>query len=186
MMRHLLLIGTGSPSAAFLPFYVASLRPHSDINVRVCLSHSATRWVSSAALELLSGSPVASGDTNVPEVARHVEMSSWATHTVVVPATLAFCSSLAYGQSQSLATSTALSSASPLLLFPSLPGASMSGGPWSRVGRLLREDGHVVVDPVEGLSLTSAESEGGASPAPGVVLTHIRKFLETSPSAANN
>ena len=178
---RLLLIGTGSPAVAFVPFYTTALSQHSDVDTSVVLTETATRWVSVPALTLLSGDAVAvSWD---PTHAAHIELATWATDVAVVPATLAFCAQLSQGVSTSLALATVLATSAPVTLFPSLPGAASDKPVWRRIRDQLEADGYAIVGPQRGRSLSTGAIEAGACPAPGDVLKHLQMIAAQRTSA---
>lgn len=175
---RVLLIGTGSPSVAFLPLYVTWLSGLPEVELRVCLTRTATTWVSREALQVLSGAHVFTGEGKPTLQPEHSILSEWATHIVVLPATFHFCGLIANGLGASTAALTVISSSAEVLMIPSVPTGIAVKPVWQSVlGRL--ENLGISVSPTrEGRSLATGRQEPGATPSPVEVVELLRTFID--------
>ena len=139
---NVLLVGTGALPVALLPGWVLYLRELYDWNVRVCLTHAATRLVSADALAALSTNPVLGPDWRPGGGSvEHREAAEWADLAMVVPATGAFVAKCAHGITDSLALATVSFTGAPVFVVPSLGGPRMGSQAVRRNLGLLAEDG---------------------------------------------
>ncbi|MCF2434237.1 hypothetical protein LV779_02115 [Streptomyces thinghirensis] len=98
--RRLLVIGTGSVTAAHLPFWASWLKAgHPGTEVRYVLTGAATRFVTRRRWTAIGGCDVLTDrwpDEPEPR-ARHVDLAQWPDAVVVLPATLNYLARLATG-----------------------------------------------------------------------------------------
>lgn len=168
-MSRLLVLATGSVTAAFLPFHVAWLRSQRpDVVPTVVVTRSATRFVSTAALTALAGDPVALDDwDSFPDGdAPHVRWSRDIDAALVYPATLDHLGRLARGAADTPALLALQLTTAPIVLAPALP----PGGPTSAAYRsaldLLGENPSVTVLPPTPAHSVSTGSVDAWAPAP--------------------
>ncbi|MEU6103052.1 flavoprotein [Streptomyces flaveolus] len=183
--RRLVLVVTGSLSAAHTPFWTNWLRrAYPETELRVVLTRSAGRFVTRQALASLSGAAV---ETDVwpdePSTsALHVELAEWADTFVVAPATLGFCTRLANGACDSPVLLALQCSAVPQVLAPALPPGGLTSRAYERARELLAEAPHVaVVPPVAGLSSTTGRWDAALNaPMPTVIAAAERLRTATA------
>ena len=122
-ISRMLLVVTGSVSAADLPFWVEWLRAsYPDLQIRVVVTRSAERFVTRVALAGRSGGEAfLDAWPDDESVARHVEWERWAQAIVVYPATLNFIARLALGLADTPAMLAAQCATVPVVLAPALP-----------------------------------------------------------------
>lgn len=121
---RLLVISTGTLSTAHLPFWLNWLsanRPHYD--VRVGLTDSAKRFVSSPALAALTKAPVVSNTWDAMDGLRavHTELATDYDGVLVYPASVAFLSGLASGSGTSPFFLAVLGTSVPVVIAPTFP-----------------------------------------------------------------
>lgn len=107
----------------------------------------------------------------------HAELPAWADVFVVIPATAHVLSSCARGDGDGLLPLSVLASERPVGFVPHMNPAMWRAGATRRNVALLREDGHLVLDPESGSETTVAMSAPGAPPAPAPSPADIKAFV---------
>ncbi|MFI1305792.1 flavoprotein [Streptomyces sioyaensis] len=168
-ISRLLLVGTGSVSAADLPFWVNWLRyAYPRMQIQVVVTRSAERFVTRTSLATRSRREVLLDEW--PEEsglrARHVELAEWAEVMVVYPATFHFIARLAQGFADSPGLLAAQCTTAPVGIAPALPPGGLDS-PAFRMHREALESrpNVVIVPPVPGISVTTGRRDSWA-PAP--------------------
>lgn len=162
---NLLVVGTGALPVAMLPGWVMCLRTWFNWHVRTCLTWSAERLVSPAALAAVSNNAVSGpGPTTKSEVVEHRELAEWADLVLVVPATGNFIAHCAHGMADSLALTTVAFTNAPVVIVPSLAAPVLTRPATQRNLRTLEEDGRIVLPTAPGTSAHSGQVELGAMP----------------------
>ncbi|MFN3925292.1 MAG: flavoprotein [Pseudarthrobacter sp.] len=175
-LAHLLVVVTGSPSAADTPTHLYVLRQlYPDMEVQVVMTKSAQRFVTSSALAHRTGKPVHRDEWGEADEALHVEVERWADAIAVFPATLDYLSRVAGGRGDSPSVLAIQCTAKPVVFVPALP----PGGSESRAYRnhweaLSVEANMAIVPPRAALSVTSGEIYQGA---PGEI-ADVVKLIE--------
>jgi hypothetical protein len=182
--RRLLVVGTGSVSVTFLPFWLNWLRlSYPELQTQVVLTRSAQRFVTPSAAAAFTSRPV------LPDVwpdepaagARHVELAEWADAVAVYPATLHFIARLALGLADSPALLALQCSRAPVALAPALPPGGWGSPAVTQHVRALQARGNVAIaPPVPGPSITTGRDDGwipAAFPAVIALLEHRRQKL---------
>ncbi|MFC8689603.1 flavoprotein [Brevibacillus porteri] len=82
----------------------------------------------------------------------HVELARWADLFVVLPATANVIGQAANGLAPNLLTSTILAHPKPVMFFPNMNRLMWTKKVVQRNVNQLREDGHIVVNPVEAMA----------------------------------
>ncbi|MCX2927996.1 flavoprotein [Streptomyces sp. NEAU-W12] len=164
--RRLLVIGTGSVTAAHLPFWAGWLKAgHPGTQVRYVLTKAATRFVTRDALTAIGGCDVlADRWPDEPEPrARHVDLAQWPDTVVVLPATLNYLARLAAGLGDSPSLLALQCTRAAIALAPALPpGGAESAAYAEHTARLRARRNVVVVPPHPGRSTTSGKREAWA------------------------
>ncbi|MEU7716964.1 flavoprotein [Streptomyces tibetensis] len=167
--RRLLVIGTGSVTAAHLPFWASWLKiGHPGTEVRYVLTGAAGRFVTREALTAIGGCDVqADRWPDEPEPrARHVDLAQWPDTVVVFPATLNYLARLALGLGDSPSLLALQCTRAAIALAPALPpGGAQSAAYAEHTARLRARRNVVVVTPHPGRSTTSGKRDAWA-PAP--------------------
>ncbi|MGV9882251.1 flavoprotein [Streptomyces sp. NPDC003006] len=183
-VKRVLVIGTGAIGACHLPAFVTLLRQHFETDTAVCLTRSAREMVSPRALEVISGRPVIAPDWSGESSPSHVSWGDWAEAVIVWPATLSFLSRCAFGLADTLPSAIVLSTGAPVLFAPSVASAAVNGGPFRRAVRLLTQDGHNLVGPVIGYSVSNWEKSPGACASPDMVLRALAGLIARSAASS--
>lgn len=181
-VRRVLIVGTGAPTVAYLPALLLALRQAGETEVRAVLTRQARTMVSPAVVSAASGHPVIPEDWPADGTVAHMRWAGWPDVVVVWPATLEFLARCAFGLASDVPAATVLSTAAPVVFAPSLAPAAVQGGPYRRARSLLRRDGHTVIDPVVGTSLSDLRPSDGACVSVEHVVAEIQR-VHRSPQA---
>lgn len=165
-VRRLLVIGTGSVTAAHLPFWASWLHMgHPGTEVRYVLTGAAGRFVTREALVAISGSDVLTDrwpDEPEPR-ARHVDLAQWPDAVVVLPATLNYLARLANGLGDSPSLLALQCTQAAIALAPALPPGGLESPAYAEhAARLGARRNVAVVPPHPGRSTTSGKREAWA------------------------
>ena len=163
--RRVLLHVSGS-IAAYKAGEIVTLLRKRGAEVRVAMTHAATRFVSAMTFQSLSGHAVAADPWEPGEggVAAHgmahLGLGGWAEVQVVAPASADLIARLALGLADDAVTATALASTAPLLLAPAME-TRMWEHPATRANlATLRARGAAVVGPLAGRLASGDEGMG--------------------------
>ncbi|MGH8932089.1 MAG: flavoprotein [Egibacteraceae bacterium] len=175
---RLLIVATGSASAAFLPYWINLLRvTHPRLQCRAVVTANGERFVTRAALTAASGTKAIPDAWPEPDdaTAVHVELCHWAEAMVVYPASFHFLARLALGLADTPALLAAQCTTAPIAVAPSVPpGATSSPTYLAHVAALRDRRNVVVADPVPGRSIATDRQEAW-TPAP---LPQVLELLE--------
>ncbi|MBA4864770.1 hypothetical protein H1V43_26145 [Streptomyces sp. PSKA54] len=170
MTHRTLLIGTGAIAVSSLPVWVPWARKtNPEIELKILLTRSATRFVSDEALRILGKCEVIEDCwESLPKHygAFHVEMAEWVDSVLVYPATTNFVSKFSQCITDSPALLTVQCTDKPVVVAPSLPAACVRN-PYvmSHLSALGERDNVTVLPTVSGLSVgTGDETPGAPSP----------------------
>lgn len=162
--ERLLLVGSGSVSAAFLPFWVNWLqRAYRDLAVQVVLTRSAQRFVTREALAGLSRRTVLSDEwpDETGPGAMHIQLAKWPDAIAVYPATMHFLGRLAQGLADTPTLLALQCTRAPIALAAALPPGCWDNPAMARHRKILAEhDNIAVLPPVSGLSMATGEHNG--------------------------
>ncbi|MFJ2818464.1 flavoprotein [Streptomyces sp. NPDC087294] len=165
-VRRLLVVGTGSVTAAHLPFWASWLAVgQPGTKVRYVLTGAATRFVTRDALVAIGGGDVLLDRwPEEPEKrARHVDLAQWPDAVVVLPATLNYLARLAIGLGDSPSLLALQCTRAAIALAPALPpGGAQSPAYAEHAAKLGARPNVVVVPPHPGRSTTSGKREAWA------------------------
>ncbi|WP_371679627.1 flavoprotein [Streptomyces sp. NBC_01276] len=163
-IKRLLLVGTGSSNAAFLPLWVNWLQvSYPDVELRIVLTRSAQRFVTREGLSVLTNRAVFEDSwSEEPQVRKlHVELANWPDAIAVYPAGMHFIARLAQGLADTPATMALQCTRAPIALAAALPpGGWESAAMRDHRARLAGRDNLVLRPPVKGLSMTTGRQDG--------------------------
>src|SRR5260221_26420 len=99
VLTRRLLLGITAGIAAYKAAELARLLQRNNVDVRVAMTESATRFVGAATFQALTGKPVATSlwDTDIANGMAHIELSRGVDAILVAPATAAFIAKVAHG-----------------------------------------------------------------------------------------
>lgn len=143
-----LLVGVcGSSNVINLASYLFALRRVApNVQITAVMTRSAAALLPSETLGLIVEYVYCDGrDEMAPG---HVRLAAQADLTVVLPATANMLGQAAHGLASGLLSSTLLAVTQPVVFFPSMNKVMWERPAVRRNVALLRDDGHVVVDPV--------------------------------------
>ncbi len=168
--RRLVVLGSGSLSVAFLPFWMNWLSlAHPALEVRCVLTPSAARLVSQRALAVLTRAPVpldSYDDLGGDPAVEHLDVVGWADVIAVAPASLDTVVRIAEGRADTPLLLAIAMSAVPVCVAPSVPpGAEIAPVLTDALARLARRPRTVVARFTRVRSAHSGDlSPGGMAP----------------------
>jgi len=165
MQQRRILVGVSGGIAAYkVPQLVRALG-RSGHDVRCALTPRAARFVSSLALQALTGHSVRTELLDPGEEGQidHIALADWAELMLVAPATADMLARLAHGLADDMVSTVALATRAPLLLAPAM-NVNMWHHPATQQNLVsLRERGARVVGPDSGELACGWEGEGRMS-----------------------
>ncbi len=173
--RHIVLGVTGS-IAAFKAADLASKLRQLGASVEVIMTPAATRFITPLTFQSLTARPVVVDMFVADEAEAHVEVSRRADALVIAPATADCLANLAHGQSPDMVSLTALATAAPIVVAPSMDN-QMWSNPATRANvATLIERGVVFAGPKEG-RLASGHTGPGRMAEVAEILGVLRQTL---------
>jgi len=162
-IERLLLVVTGSVSAAHMPFWINWLGgTYPGLETKTVLTRSAQRFVTRHALSSGPGRCEVFTDTWPEEEsnARHVEWGEWAQAVLVYPASFHFLARLALGLADTPALLAAQCATAPVVVAPALPpGGWQSPACVGHVTALRSRPNTEVLTPLQSVSRTTGRRE---------------------------
>ncbi|KQX75662.1 bifunctional phosphopantothenoylcysteine decarboxylase/phosphopantothenate--cysteine ligase CoaBC [Aeromicrobium sp. Root472D3] len=174
------VLGVSGGIASYKAAELLRLFTESGHSVRVVPTASSLHFVGAATWEALSGKPVQVGVfEHVDEVA-HVRIGRAADLVVVAPATANLLAKAAHGLADDLLTTTLLTATCPVMFVPAMHTEMWENAATQANVAILRERGHVVVEPAVG-RLTGADTGKGRLPDPADIFAAARTLLDDRP-----
>jgi phosphopantothenoylcysteine decarboxylase/phosphopantothenate--cysteine ligase len=174
-----LLIGIGGSVAAYKACDVVTELRRRGAEVRVAMTEAATRLVTPALLQSLSGHRVLSGVWDGAEAGHampHIDLAAWCELQCVVAAPADLLARLALGLAGDVVTATALSSRAPLLLAPAMETAMWEHAATQANVAALVSRGARIVGPVSG-RLASGHEGLGRMAEPADIVAAVERAL---------
>jgi phosphopantothenoylcysteine decarboxylase / phosphopantothenate---cysteine ligase len=173
-----LLLGVTGGVAAYKVAELARLLQRSNVDVRVAMTDAATKFVTAATFQALTGKPVATDlwDSSVPNSMPHIELSRGVDAIVVAPATADFIAKLAHGFADDLLSTVCVARNCPLLVAPAMNVEMWENPATQRNVAQLRADGVVLLGPASG-DQACGEVGMGRMSEPDELLQGILAFL---------
>jgi hypothetical protein len=167
--RRLLLVGTGALAVTHLPFWLNWANEfYPDVELRIALTRSATRFVAPDALAALAGGQVLVDDWATLPVrpAPHVELAGWPDAILVHPAGQSFIARLALGLADSPVQLALQLTSAVIGVAPALPPGHGNGLAVGEHLTRLAADPRIVVGPTEEATSASTREvhDGGVTP----------------------
>lgn len=147
-----LVLGLTGGIAAYKAAELVRLLIGQNAAVQVVMTEAATRFISAATMQALSGRPVHSDlwDTRVDNGMAHIELSREADLIVVAPASADFLAKLAHGLCDDLLSTLCVARDCPLLVAPAMNRQMWEHPATQRNIAQLRHDGIAVLGPDSG------------------------------------
>ncbi|GAA2016393.1 hypothetical protein JL107_09870 [Nakamurella flavida] len=164
-LDRLLLVATGSVSAADVPFWATWLRTaYPELQVDVAVTAGARRFLATAALHgRVTGRVVEDTWPQDATTARHVDFAEWAQAILIFPSTFHYTARLALGLADSPSLLAAQCTTAPVVLAPALPpGGTRSVAYQQHVRALAERENTRVVPPRPGVSTTTGRHDSWA------------------------
>ena len=169
-----LILGVGAGIAAYKSCELLRRLQDRGFLVTVLPTKNSLNFVGKATWEALSHRPVRVDLWESVEQVPHIEMGRRADLILIAPATADLIAKIASGRADDLLTATILGSAAPLLLVPAMhPEMWFNAATQANVA-LLRERGHLVMDPDLG-RLTGSDVGVGRFPEVPKILDFIEE-----------
>jgi phosphopantothenoylcysteine decarboxylase/phosphopantothenate--cysteine ligase len=152
VLTRRLLLGITAGIAAYKAAELARLLQRNNVDVRVAMTESATRFVGTATFQALTGKPVATGlwDASVANGMAHIELSRGVDAILVAPATADFIAKVAHGIADDLLSTACLARSCPLLVAPAMNVEMWDNPSTQRNVAQLRADGVAILGPAAG------------------------------------
>ncbi|MGW3939600.1 flavoprotein [Streptomyces phaeochromogenes] len=178
------VIACGSSAASQLPVYLMWLRQEIDLDLRVLLTGSATRFIQPQVAAWHADEAYTSDDPTL----NPTEFAKRSAAVVVLPATANTLASAALGLAATPAQTVLLAADRPAIFFPNMNRSMWVKEPTRRHVATLRADGHTVVDPQEQVvyELWRRENAQGITmPPPEEVVQTVVTWLEKNLSSGD-
>lgn len=151
LTRHIVLGVTGG-IAAYKSAELVRLLTQDGFTVQVVMTEAATRFVTAATFQALSGRPVFTDlwDDRVANGMAHIDLSRDATAILVAPASADFIAKLVHGNADDLLSTLCLAREGPLLVAPAMNRQMWENPATRRNAAQLVADGITVLGPDAG------------------------------------
>jgi phosphopantothenoylcysteine decarboxylase/phosphopantothenate--cysteine ligase len=146
------LLGVTGGIAAYKVAELARLLMRNNVDVRVAMTGAATKFVTPATFQALTGKPVVTDlwDASFPNNMAHIELSRDAEAIVVAPATADFIAKIAHGACDDLLSTVCIARSCPLLVAPAMNVEMWDHPATQRNVATLRTDGVLILGPAAG------------------------------------
>ncbi len=177
-LNRRVLLGVTGGIAAYKVAELARLLMRNNVDVQVAMTEAATRFVTPATFQALTGKPVitdlwdASFDNNMA----HIELSRGVEAIVVAPASADFLAKLAHGNADDLLSTVCVARNCPLLVAPAMNVEMWNHAATQRNVAQLRADGIAILGPSAG-DQACGEFGMGRMLEPDELLQSILAFL---------
>ena len=147
-----LLLGVTGGIAAYKVAELARLLMRNNVEVQVAMTEAATRFVTPATFQALTGKPVVTDlwDASFADNMAHIELSRGADAIVVAPASADFIAKLAHGLAGDVLSTACLARNCPLLIAPAMNVEMWENAATQRNIATLRADGVAILGPAAG------------------------------------
>ena len=149
---HRLLLGVTGGIAAYKVAELARLLQRNNVEVRVAMTEAATRFVTPATFQALTGKPVVTDlwDPRFDNHMAHIELSRGVDAILVAPASADFLAKVAHGLADDVLSTTCLARNCPLLVAPAMNREMWDSPATQRNVKTLQGDGVTLLGPAAG------------------------------------
>ena len=172
-----LLVGIcGSIGAVNIHTYLTEFRQSFTGELYVIMTEPATQIINPKVVAKFTNGPVFTGlwdqhsGINIP----HIELAKWAQVFLVAPASYHSIGQAAHGLASDLLTTTIAAFRGPIIFAPSMNETMFHNAAFQRNIKQLRNDGHIVLNPGEGTSVSTGETSVGVMPTTTEMLRVMR------------
>lgn len=172
-----ILLGISGGIAAYKSAELTRQLVKAGANVRVCMSKSATEFITPLTLQALSGNPVHTELLN-PEAEAgmgHIELARWAEHIFIAPATAGMIAKLATGQADELLTTLCLASSAPLSIAPAMNQQMWKHAATRANISILKQRGVLIWGPDQG-EQACGDVGPGRMPEPAALVQQLEQY----------
>ena len=147
-----LLLGVTGGVAAYKAAEFVRLALKAGIEVRVVMTHAATRFVGPETFQALTGQPVYTDawDERVPNRMPHISLTRWADAMLIAPASADFIARTAAGMADDLLATCAVSRDCAMLVAPAMNREMWDHPATQRNVHTLKNDGVMILGPAQG------------------------------------
>jgi phosphopantothenoylcysteine decarboxylase/phosphopantothenate--cysteine ligase len=152
VLNRRVLLGVTGGIAAYKVAELARLLQRNNVEVQVAMTEAATRFVTPATFQALTGRHVVTDlwDASFPNHMAHIELSRGVDAIVVAPASADFLAKLAHGIADDVLSTTCLARNCPLLVAPAMNREMWDNPATQRNVATLRADGVAILGPAAG------------------------------------
>jgi phosphopantothenoylcysteine decarboxylase/phosphopantothenate--cysteine ligase len=152
IVNRRLLLGVTGGIAAYKVAELSRLLIRNNVEVQVAMTEAATKFVTAATFQALTGKPVVTDlwDPGFPNNMAHIEMSRGVDAILVAPASADFMAKVANGLADDLLSTTCLARNCPLMLAPAMNREMWDNAATRRNVERLRADGITILGPAAG------------------------------------
>jgi phosphopantothenoylcysteine decarboxylase/phosphopantothenate--cysteine ligase len=152
VLNRRLLLGVTGGIAAYKVAELARLLQRNNVEVQVAMTEAATRFVTPATFQALTGRHVVTDlwDASFPNHMAHIELSRGVDAILVAPASADFLAKLAHGLADDILSTTCLARNCPLLVAPAMNREMWDHPATQRNVATLRADGVAILGPAAG------------------------------------
>ncbi|HEY5000026.1 MAG TPA: bifunctional phosphopantothenoylcysteine decarboxylase/phosphopantothenate--cysteine ligase CoaBC [Usitatibacter sp.] len=152
VLTRRILLGVTGGIAAYKVAELARLLMRNNVEVQVAMTEAATRFVTPATFQALTGKPVITDlwDASFANHMAHIELSRGADAIVIAPASADFLAKLAHGLADDLLSTACLARNCPLLVAPAMNREMWDNAATQRNVATLRGDGVAILGPDSG------------------------------------
>jgi len=173
------LLGLTGGIAAYKAAELARLLIQDGFTVQAVMTAAATRFVTPATLQALTGRPVHTDlwDASVPNSMAHIDLSRDADLILVAPASADFLAKLAGGLADDLLSTLCLARDCPLMVAPAMNRQMWERAATRRNIATLEKDGVTILGPASG-DQACGETGMGRMIEPDALLQAVRGFCQ--------
>jgi phosphopantothenoylcysteine decarboxylase / phosphopantothenate---cysteine ligase len=152
LLNRRVVLGVTGGIAAYKVAELARLLMRNNVEVQVAMTEAATKFVTPATFQALTGKPVVTDlwDASFPNHMAHIELSRGADAIVIAPASADFLAKIAHGLADDLLSTACLARNCPLLVAPAMNREMWDNPATQRNVAALRADGVAILGPASG------------------------------------
>ncbi len=168
-----LVLGVSGSVAAYRACHIARELMRRGFTVRVCLTDSASKFVTPALFEALTGQPCLEDAFEEPERGRmaHIDWARAADLLVIAPATANTIAKIAGGTADDMLSTIALAYSGPIVVAPAMNPTMFAAEPIRAALETLTARGIEIVEPSEGEVACGEQGQGKLASATQIVET---------------
>lgn len=155
-----ILVGVSGSIASYKACELVRYLQKKGANIKVIMTPSAKEFVGELTFRALTGEEVLSGWKDGKTGLEHISYARWADSFVIAPASANTIAKIRYGLTDNFLTSTALAYDKNLVIAPAMNTKMYQNKATEENIKVLKERGHLFVEPAEGLLACKEEGVG--------------------------